>query len=130
MVSSDRNLFFFNLAVVNSYALYNELGGNGSLVDFLSDICRCLMVAVDISDNLDDEKPPIAKKVRSVRANDVPDAIWLDEFNHWSIQDTTPQRCKNTVCTRRSRFLCRKCQVYLCVNGKDCFLSFHGIQQA
>ena len=64
------------------------------------------MVAVDISDNLDDEKPPIAKKVRSVRANDVPDAIWLDEFNHWPIQDTTPQRCKNTVCTRRSRFLC------------------------
>ena len=110
--------------------MYNELVGNGSLVDFLSDICRCLMVAVDISDNLDDEKPPIAKKVRSVRANDVPDAIRLDNYNHWPIQDTTPQRCKNTVCTRRSRFLCLKCQVYLWVNGKDCFLSFHGIQQA
>ena len=120
---------FFNLAVVNSYVLYKELGRNGSLVDFLSDICRCIMAAVDIPDNLDDEMPPIAKKVWSVRANDVPDAIRLDKYNHWSIQDTTPQR-KNTACTRRSRFLCSKCQVSLCVNGKDCFLSFHGIQQA
>ena len=121
---------FFNLAVVNSYVLYKERGGNGCLVDFLSDIWRCLMEAVDIPDNLDDEMPLIAKKVRSVRANDVPDAIRLDKYNHWPIQDTTPQRCKNIACARRSRFLCSKCQVHLCVNGKDCFLSFHGIQQA
>ena len=38
-----------------------------------------IMAAVDIPDNLDDEMPPIAKKVRSVRANDVPDAIRLDK---------------------------------------------------
>ena len=88
------------------------------------------MAAVDIPDNLDDKMPPIANKVRSVRANDVSDAIRLDKYNHWPIQDATPQRCKNTACTRRSRFLCSKCQVYLCVNGKHCFLSFHGIQQA
>ena len=88
------------------------------------------MAAVDIPDNLDDEMPPIAKKVRSVRANDVPDAIRLDKYNHLPIQDTTPQCCKNTACTRRSRFLWSKCQVYLCINGKDCFLSFHEIQQA
>ena len=108
--------------------LYKELGGNGSLVDFLSDICRCLMAAVDIPDNLDDQMSPNAKKVWSVKANDVLDAIQLDKCNHWPIQDTTPQRCKNTACTRRSRFLYSKCQVYLM--GKIVFLLFHGIQQA
>ena len=70
---------FFNLAVVNSYVLYKELGGNGPLVDFLSDICRCLMAVVDFPDNHNDEIPRTAKKVRSVRANDVPDAIRLDK---------------------------------------------------
>ena len=70
---------FFNLAVVNSYVLYKELGGNGPLVDFLSNICRCLMAVVDFPDNHNDEIPRIAKKVRSVRANDVPDAIRLDK---------------------------------------------------
>ena len=70
---------FFNLAVVNSYVLYKELGGNGPLVDFLSDICQCLMAVVDFPDNHNDEIPRIAEKVRSVRANDVPDAIRLDK---------------------------------------------------
>ena len=70
---------FFNLAVVNSNVLYKELDGNGPLVDFLSDICRCLMAVVDFPDNHNDEIPRIAKKVRSVRANDVPDAIRLDK---------------------------------------------------
>ena len=70
---------FFNLAVVNSYVLYKELGRNGPLVDFLSDICRFLMAVVDFPDNHNDEIPRIAKKVRSVRANDVPDAIRLDK---------------------------------------------------
>ena len=37
------------------------------------------MVVVDFPDNHNDEIPRIAKKVRSVRANDVPDAIWLDK---------------------------------------------------
>ena len=60
------------------------------------------MAAVDIPDNLDDEMLPIAKKVRSVRASDVPDAIRLDKYNYWPIQGTSPQRCKNTACTRRS----------------------------
>ena len=71
------------------------------------------MAAVDITNNLDDEMPPITKKVRSVRANDVPDGIRLDKYNQWSIQDMTPQRCKNTAWIRRSRFLYSKCQVYL-----------------
>ena len=63
------------------------------------------MAAVDIPDNLNNERPPIAKKVRSVRASDVPDAIGLDKYNigQYKIQ---PRHCKNTACTRRSRFLC------------------------
>ena len=52
--------YFFNLAVVNRCVLYKELGGNMSLVDFLSDIYQCLMVYVDIPGNLDNEMPPIA----------------------------------------------------------------------
>lgn len=39
------------------------------------------------------------------------------------------QRCKNEGCVRKTMFMCRKCEVFLCITGKDeaddCFFIFH-----
>ncbi len=37
-----------------------------------------------------------------------------------------PKICKMEGCKRRSRTLCLKCHVYLCIDEKtDCFVRFH-----
>lgn len=114
-----------SLSVVNGFVIYREIGGTGSLLDFLTDVCRCLITG-DISLDDSEEEQPI-KKFRSLKANAVPREVRLDKINHWPLQCDQPQRCKHESCGRRTRFICSKCQVYLCVTGTECFLSFHGV---
>ena len=116
---------FFNLAVVNSYVLYKELGGNGSLVDFLFDICQCLMAAVAIPDNVD---ASYRKYFLSVRVNDVPDAIRLEIYNHWPTQDTTPQRCKTQHAPGGLGFFDQNAK-YICASMRK-IVFFHSIVSA
>ena len=116
-----------HLAVVNSWVIYQEVGGRGNLLDFLINISRCLMNSND-SDDFDPE--PVAKRRASVKANQVPNEIRKDKTDHWPLQiEGTTQRCKLPECKRRTRFICSKCQVTLCVIGSDCFLTFHGIER-
>ncbi|CAB3987582.1 Hypothetical predicted protein [Paramuricea clavata] len=86
-----------SLAAVNAFVLYREVGGEGSLVDFLVDICRCLLVeSQDLGDSSDDEATTPLRQ-RSLRANQVPTNIRHDRCNHWPLQCEKPQRCKWTV---------------------------------
>ena len=121
-----------SLAAVNAFVMYREIGGSGSLVDFLVDICRCLLVSEshDSADSSNDEATVPISQQRSLRANQVPDGIRYDKCNHWPLQCEKPQRCKWEGCARRTRFLCTKCQVYLCTTGTSCFLDYHGVSLA
>lgn len=118
-----------SLAAVNAFVLYREIGGEGSLVDFLVDICRCLLAAATQGSNDSSNDEPIipVSGERSLKGNQVPHGIRFDKCSHWPVQCEKPQRCKSDGCTRRTRFLCTKCQVYLCVTGTSCFLNYHGI---
>ena len=117
-----------SLAVINAFVVYREIGGHGSLLQFITDTCRSLLASDSVPQRDALNEPPIAKRCRSLKANDVPDNICLDKINHWPLQCDEPQRCKNPECGRRTRFICSKCQVFLCVTGTKCFLDFHGIQ--
>ncbi|XP_066933930.1 uncharacterized protein [Clytia hemisphaerica] len=119
-----------SLSVVNSYVIYREVGGTGSLLDFWMNVARSFLQSSVISDESDVDLEPFVKKVRSLKASQVPKDIRLDRYDHWPLQLSTPQRCKIENCTRRSRFFCTKCQVYLCVTGTDCFLDFHGVERS
>ena len=120
-------IHLLHLAVVNSWVIYQEVGGRGNLLDFLINISRCLMNSND-SDDFDPE--PVAKRRASVKANQVPNEIRKDKTDHWPLQiEGTTQRCKFPECKRRTRFICSKCQVTLCVIGSDCFLNFHGVDR-
>ena len=120
---------FMSMAVINSYIVYREVDGQGSLLDFLTDICRCLASSgeTNSSDEMISDEEGVVKKMRSFKASYVPHAIRFDKRSHWPLQCEMPQRCKHNNCTRRTRFLCSKCQVYLCVTGTECFLNFHGV---
>ena len=114
-------------------ALYRSTGGNSLYLNFLFDICRCLVASVDTTIESDydvqpDELPLVVATSRSLRACDVPPKIRYDKINHWSMQMTT-QRCKYPGCKKRTTFKCSKCCVYLCVNGSDCYLQFHNALQ-
>ena len=85
-----RKLCIFSLlqvAAVNSYTLYRSTGGNGSYLDFVIDVCRCLITSEDItSDDEDevspDELPPVVYQDRSLSANDIPNKIRHDKIIH------------------------------------------------
>ena len=62
-------IHLLHLAVVNSWVIYQEVGGRGNLFDFLINISRYLMNSND-SDDFDSE--PVAKRRASVKANQVP----------------------------------------------------------
>lgn len=116
-----------SLAVVNSFVVYRQLGGTGSLLDFHVDICRSLLQGEN-NIGSDEEDTPPAKKTRSLKASMVPQSVRSDNIVHWPLKSTI-NRCKMDGCSSRTMFICSKCQVYLCVGkgGETCFLNFHGV---
>ena len=99
------------------------------MLEFIINISRCLISA--ISDRDDENQEPPQKQRSGIRASQVPDDIHYNEKNTWPLQiDGTTQRCKHSGCSCRSRFICSKCQIVLCVVGSKCFLEFHGQMQA
>ena len=120
-------IHLLHLAVVNSWVIYQEVGGRGNLLDFLINISRCLMNSND-SDAFDPE--PVAKRRASVKANQVPNEIRKNKTDPWPLLiEGTTQRCKLPECKRRTRFICSKCQATFCVIGSDCFLTFHEVER-
>ena len=71
------------------------------------------------------QEPPSKRPVRSLKGSDVPMPVRHDKYNHWPHQLEGQGRCKNHGCKRRTRFMCTKCELYLCVVGSDCFRKFH-----
>lgn len=47
----------------------------------------------------------------------------FDAFEHFPkfIESNNASRCRNSGCTSRTRTMCTKCNLYLCVNGNNCF---------
>lgn len=55
-----------------------------------------------------------------------PKDVRLDTIGHLPEHATTRHRCKKPGCDSRTRFVCRKCQVHLCLSSeKNCFMEFH-----
>ena len=69
-----------SLAAVNAFVTYHEIGGNGSFLDFLVDICRCLL-AVDLqhSNNLNNQPNAAPSAQLSLKADQVPKDVRLDQ---------------------------------------------------
>ena len=118
----------FNSAVCNSWIIYQKLGGEKNLVDFLVEICFSLMHGT--SSTTDSEYDVCTEVYRSMRSADIPREIRYDKFNQWTVLFDTPnsQRCKYKHCNKKTKYQCTECQVYLCVANNCCFRAFHGVE--
>ena len=115
----------FSLAVVNAWIVYREIGRSGALLPFLQQRSYSLIRG---EGNTDDETSSNNSN-RSLKRKHTPDYIRHDKKNHWSIQiDRCAQRCKAEGCQRKTRFYCKKCHIFLCINGSTCFLDFHNVE--
>ena len=118
----------FNSAVCNSWIIYQKLGGEKSLVEFLVEICFSLMHGT--SSTTDSEYDVCTEVYRSMRSADIPREMPYDKFNQWTVLFDTPnsQRCKYKHCNKKTKYQCTKCQVYLCVANNCYFRAFHGVE--
>lgn len=51
-----------------------------------------------------------------------------DGYNHFPFLDQAlknSQRCRYEGCKKKSKFRCRKCNVFICVGPSDCFFLYH-----
>ena len=53
--------------------------------------------------------------------------VRLDNVGHWPITALKGPRCKNPDCDSKPVTMCKKCQVYLGIVAKNCFLLFHNV---
>jgi len=115
----------FSLASMNSWILYQALGGKDPLVKFLIALSTDLITGrpTDEDDDVEQEnKKPEFRKACQVITNQR-----YNKFDHWpkQIMSKNAQRCKLEGCKRKTRFWCTKCKVYLCITGSDYFIDFH-----
>lgn len=70
--------------------------------------------------------PPTNKKsIMEVRPIN---EIRFDNVDHLPIFDETKEgaRCKNNKCSKKTHFICKKCNVHLCITrDRNCYKDFH-----
>ena len=67
------------------------------------------------------------ENVRESRRTLPPRAVIEDQMGNFPISLPKSGRCKNTPCAASVITYCIKCNVYLCINGRHCYLDIHGI---
>ena len=72
---------------------------------------------------LEDDNPFKRRKV----INPLEKEERLDGLNHFPefLAAKNASKCRNEGCSSRTRVMCTKCKLYLCVNGNNCFKSYH-----
>ncbi|KAG0430866.1 hypothetical protein HPB47_022323 [Ixodes persulcatus] len=122
-----------DIAVVNSWLLYRRLtpGCTMQLGKFKLSVATGLIQAkaraVEQPGSSCSEFPTAPKRRLPVKASSVMTDVRYDQVGHFPRQDAaTAQRCKMTECKRKSTYICQKCKVNLCIDGRsDCFFRFH-----
>ena len=122
-------IHLLSLAVVNAWVIYRESGGAGALLPFLQSIAICLVKGEKFNQEGElSDREVMTKPTRSLKRKHIPCEIRYDGYNQWPVQvEGCAQRCKDEMCTRKTRLYCSKCQVFLCMTGSTCFLTFHGV---
>lgn len=115
-----------NVAIMNSWILHRSTGREKVLLDFVLDVGRCLMTG-DAQNSDEINRNVKLSNLRSIKYVDMPQDVRTDGYNHWPVQtdNKNAQRCKQPQCKRKTRFMCSKYMVYLCILGEKCFLNYH-----
>ena len=107
-ISTFKELYRFKLEV----ALSMIRDGN---VDIPPEVPNHLVLEEEETE--DDEQPSGSTDPQA--AQHVPDDCRLDGFWHFPKHVAVkPKRCRYTKCSRKSKYWCTKCRVYLCTDAK------------
>ena len=128
---------FVNLSAVNSWLEYRRDCKDTkeqevlNLHDFKTHLAESLTkanlpVKTIGRPSLIDEAHVLKRKKGGPRCDIPVKAVRLDGVGHFPGTGDRRQRCKHPLCTAKPITFCIKCEVFLCVVSKDCFLSFHG----
>nr|AHN53433.1 DDE domain transposase [Nuttalliella namaqua] len=98
------------------------------LLEFKANVAESLIRGRTYS--RDEGECGMSSQQRQVRGRIIPippDDIRFDRTDHFPAQMKLPsqKKCRNPGCTGKTRVMCRKCNVFLCLLNKDCFYRFH-----
>lgn len=104
--------------------------GSLSLHEFVCDVAACLTksgVQRRSQGRPNNVEADIAYKRKRAGAAPLPPSdVRLDNVGHLPVHDDGRNRCKMPKCESRSRTMCTKCKVHLCLSAeRNCFMDFH-----
>ena len=112
-----RRLIFhlLDMSLVNAWLLYRnapQIVQSTSLCSFKLDVALGLL----------QHSERAAQKVPTAS-----DHIRYDQLGHFPLLLAIKNglRCKIKSCDKKSKYICRKCQVHLCMGASDCFYKYH-----
>ena len=138
-VAEDQSMrlvfHMLDMAVTNSWLLYRRDAENLnlpkkevlSLLDFKLSVANGLVKKGKTQLNKRGRPSSEGQTPTPKRTRFVTEDIRFDEVSHFPAVDEKRKRCKNTPCSGRTRFICNKCNVNLCITpSQNCFSKFHG----
>lgn len=129
-----------DMAIVNSWLLYKRDAKQLKLPN--KDILPLALFKLEVADALIKRgKPTTAKRGRPSSSSlenepkkkprgqqsSIYNVIRFDKIDHFPALGEKRNRCKNKNCNGKTRYMCQKCNVYLCITPKEpiCFTNFH-----
>ena len=124
-----------DVSLINAFVMCKAIRESPKLplFEFKLDVAAALMYSENFAEPLS-RAAAVFRAVVPRAANGDPiggpiptDAIRFDGMNHWPEQAAkVPRCCRVAGCKLRSTYWCTKCNVYLCLKGKNlCFVNFH-----
>ncbi|XP_049517347.1 piggyBac transposable element-derived protein 3-like [Dermacentor silvarum] len=129
---------FMNLAVTNSWLEYRRQAeiqrvsktDQMDLLEFTLSIVTCLAKAATADQPRKRGRPSSSPlqplKRQNWTAQRPASDVRYDQIGHWPRVTAEQQRCKLEGCKGKSKNMCEKCNVHLCITStKNCFKAFH-----
>lgn len=125
------------MAVCNAWVQYlrdfeleDREGKKLSLIDFKVDVAETLIRA-NISREVRAERATSSatdSQRKTTKPVPIPNNdVRLDGYHHFPdhMKLENPMKCRNFGCAGKTRVRCTKCNVFLCLQNKNCFLNFN-----
>lgn len=95
-------------------------------LDLAKELCSFVVISAEYTDNSEEEDNETPNKKR--KFTELPSNLKrLGKVGHLPrfSGDKYASRCRNPKCNKRTRSICIKCNVYLCIGPANCFEKFH-----
>lgn len=126
---------FLDMAVCNAWVeylrdfeLYAREGKKLSLIDLKTYVAEALIRANTSREVGDTSRTTTNDQKGTTKVVPIPNNdVRLDGFNHFPdhVKLNNPVKCRNFGCTGKTRVKCMKCNLFLCLQSRNCFLNFH-----